>query len=82
MAPDTTNVPPVTAPPGDRPGAVLAKVADWLDAGTRLVWIIDPERRLARVYRADGSLTLVTADDALDGEDVVPGFSCLLASVL
>jgi len=41
--------------PGDRPGELLGKVADWLSAGTRLVWVIDPERRLARVYRADGA---------------------------
>src|SRR5205807_9748017 len=39
--------------PGDRPGEVLAKVADWLSAGTRLVWVLDPEHRLARVYRHD-----------------------------
>ncbi|MGH8621504.1 MAG: Uma2 family endonuclease [Burkholderiales bacterium] len=68
--------------PGDRPGEVLAKVADWLSAGTRLVWVVDPERRRARVYRPDGSETLVTADAALDGEDVLPGFSCPLASIL
>src|SRR5213595_31298 len=68
--------------PGDRPGEVLAKVADWLTAGTRLVWTVDPERRVARVYRHDGSETLVTAEGALDGEDVLPGFSCTLASIL
>ena len=68
--------------PGDRPGEVLAKVADWLSAGTRLVWVIDPERHVARVYRSDGSETLSTADQALDGEDVVSGFSCPLAAIL
>jgi len=68
--------------PGDRPGEVLAKVADWLSAGTRLVWVVDPERRLARVYRHDGSEAIVTAEGALDGEDVLPGFSCSLASIL
>ena len=41
--------------PSDRPGEVLAKVADWLSAGTRLVWVVDPERRLARVYRHHGT---------------------------
>jgi Uma2 family endonuclease len=50
----------------DRPGEVLAKVGDWLDAGTRLVWVIDPERRVARIYR----------------EDVLPGLSIMLASIL
>jgi Uma2 family endonuclease len=68
--------------PGDRPGVVLAKVADWLSAGTRLVWIVDPERRLARVYRQDGTERLVTVNEALDGEDVVPEFSCTLSAVL
>ena len=68
--------------PGDRPGEVLAKVGDWLDADARAVWVIDPERRIARVYRQDGSATIVTADGALEGEDVLPGFSCPLASIL
>jgi Uma2 family endonuclease len=67
--------------PEDRPGEVLAKVADWLTAGTRLVWVVDPERRQARVYRADGSETVVPGDGALEGEDVLPGFTCLLASI-
>src|SRR6266699_3738821 len=68
--------------PGDRPGEVLGKVADWLSAGTRLVWVVDPERRLARVYRADGAEAIVTAEQGLQGEDVVPGFVCPLATIL
>ena len=68
--------------PDDRPGEVLAKVADWLSAGSPLVWVIDPERRSARVYRADGSESLVGADESLDGEAVVRGFSCPLAAIL
>jgi len=68
--------------PGDRPGEVLAKVADWLSAGTRLVWVADPERRLARVYRADGTEAVIPAAGALDGEDVVPGFACSLEAIL
>ena len=68
--------------PGDRPGEVLAKVADWLSAGTRLVWVIDAQRRLTRVYRHDGTEQTVTAEQALDGEDVVPGFSCVLTTTL
>lgn len=68
--------------PGDRPGEVLAKVADWLNAGTKLVWFVDPERRLARAYRQDGTEALLTADQALDGEEVVPGFSCPLEAIL
>jgi Uma2 family endonuclease len=68
--------------PRDRPGEILSKIGDWLDAGTRLVWVIDPERRLARVYRLDGTESLLSADGSLDGEDVLPGFVCALASIL
>jgi len=90
LPPPSTTGYPALAPdlavevlsPGDRPGVVLAKVADWLSAGTKLVWVVDPERRLARVYRHDGSEAIVTADSALDGEDLLPAFSCSLASIL
>ena len=68
--------------PDDRPAEVLAKVADWLAAGTRIVWVVDPERREVRVYRQDGRLTLLQATGALDGEDVLPGFTCSVAEVL
>ena len=68
--------------PGDRPGETLAKVADWLSAGTRLVWVVDPLRRVARVYRYDGTETIVTTDGALEGEDVLPGYACALEKIL
>jgi Uma2 family endonuclease len=68
--------------PNDRPGETLAKVGDWLDAGARLVWVIDPERRLARIYRPDGTESVLNEADALVGEDVLPGFSCTLSLIL
>ena len=68
--------------PGDRPGETLAKVADWLEAGARLVWVIDPARRVARIYRQDGSESLLRNAEALDGEDVLPGFTCRLDAIL
>ena len=68
--------------PQDRAGEVLAKVADWLDAGARLVWVVDPERRVARVYRQDGTEDVISNDGALMGEDVLPGFSCTLEAIL
>ena len=67
--------------PDDRPGEVLAKVAAWLRAGTRLVWVIDPDRRQARVYREDGSESIVRETETLEGEEVLPGFECPLAEV-
>jgi Uma2 family endonuclease len=68
--------------PNDRRGEVLAKVGQWLAGGADLVWVIDPDRRSAQVFRADGSVSLLSADDALDGEGVLPGFSCPLSELL
>ena len=68
--------------PDETPGEVLAKVADWLDAGTRLVWIIDPRRIEARLYRADGTLSILDGNASLDGEAVLPGFTCRLREIL
>jgi Uma2 family endonuclease len=68
--------------PGDRPGETLAKVAEFLEAGTRLVWVIDPDRRQAHVYRADGTVAIVAAGGSLDGEEILPGFRCPLSEVL
>jgi Uma2 family endonuclease len=68
--------------PDDRPGEVLAKVADWLTAGSALVWVVDPERRQARIYRADGSESQLDAGGTLSGETTLPGFACPLAELL
>ena len=67
--------------PGDRAGEVQAKVSDWLTAGSRLVWVIDPGRKRAIVYRQDASVDLLANQDVLGGEDVLPGFSCSLGDV-
>ncbi|MEX2153263.1 MAG: Uma2 family endonuclease [Gemmatimonadaceae bacterium] len=67
---------------GDRPGELLRRVGVWLNAGVRLVWVIDPERTEARVHRPDGSVSIISKDGTLNGEDVLPGFSCPLAEVL
>lgn len=68
--------------PDDRPGEYLPKVGEWLDAGTALVWVLDPLRAQGLVFRADGSLTIIGPDGQLDGESLLPGFSCALAEVL
>jgi Uma2 family endonuclease len=67
--------------PSDRRGELLAKVADWLRAGADLVWVIDPIRRNAQVFRSDESITLLGKHDALDGEAVLPGFALALETL-
>ncbi len=65
----------------DHPAATLEKIAQWLKAGVRLVWVVDSETHVGRVYRADGNESLLGPHDALDGEDVLPGFRCPLSEL-
>ncbi|WNV76589.1 Uma2 family endonuclease [Geodermatophilus sp. DSM 44513] len=66
--------------PSDRATDVTAKALAWLDAGVRLVWVVDPETRTVTVYRPDGVRVLRGAD-ALDGGDVLPGFTLPLTGL-
>lgn len=68
--------------PDDTTSYLADKAADWLAAGTELVWVVDPDREEGWVYRRDGTTTTVPPNGAFDGERVLPGFSCALADVL
>jgi Uma2 family endonuclease len=67
--------------PSDRDDRVRAKVNDWLRAGVQLLWYVDPDTGDTTVYRGD-QVSVVPADETLDGGDVLPGFQIRLASVL
>lgn len=60
--------------PSNTPPMVHAKVADYLAAGTRLVWVVDPESESVTVYRTLLSPVVLSREEELDGGDVIPGF--------
>ena len=62
--------------PGDSRREVREKVEDWLRAGVRLVWVLNPASRSALAYQSMDDVSTLGEDDFLDGGDVVPGFSC------
>jgi Uma2 family endonuclease len=68
--------------PSDRPRYILDKVGEFLEAGVRLVWVIDPKNARAVIHRSTSEARELGADDFLDGEDVLPGFHCRLGDVL
>ena len=68
--------------PNDLASELDRKVKEYLAAGVRLVWVIFPETRSARIHRADGSVAEVRETDPLDGEDVIPGFRCTVGDLL
>lgn len=67
--------------PTDSYGEVDEKVAEYLEAGCRMVVVVNPRRRTAAVYRSRSDIVLLTENDALDGGDVVPGWTLPLREV-
>lgn len=61
--------------PTDAGEAIEAKVLDYLDAGTRQVWVAYPRRRTVRVVESRQVSRILGADDKLDGGDLLPGFA-------
>ena len=53
----------------------------WTSRGVRLCWIQWPTRQTIDVWRPnDQTQRVLTLDDDLDGEDVLPGFRCPVAA--
>ena len=67
--------------PGDTKREVDNKVAEWLEAGARMVWLVSPKLRTVTVYRSLTNIVVLTEKDTLDGGDVVPGFQIRVAEI-
>jgi Uma2 family endonuclease len=67
--------------PGDTVAGVEDKVAEWLEYGTRLIWVISPKLRTVTVYRSLTDIVTLTERDSLDGGEVVPGFQYPVAKL-
>ena len=65
--------------PHDRASEVLSKVYDWLDAGCRAVWVVDPATRTVTIYRDSREAVILTSSDTLSGGELLPGFSAAVA---
>jgi Uma2 family endonuclease len=67
--------------PEDRPGEVERKVAEYLEAGVLLVWLVNPATRTVRVRRPAVAERVLRVGETLGGEDVLPGFELALTAV-
>jgi Uma2 family endonuclease len=61
---------------------VLDKVGEYLAAGVRLVWVLDPRASRAVSYRSLTDVHEIGPDGTLDGGEVLPGFRCPLSDLL
>ena len=67
--------------PNDEAYEVEDKIEEYLTAGMPLIWVAYPRTKRVMVFRADGSVARLKETDALSGESLLPGFSCLVGEL-
>jgi Uma2 family endonuclease len=67
--------------PGDTYTEVEEKVAEYFNAGVRLIWVVVPKTQGVVVYRLRKEALRLSREDRLTGEDVLPGFDIGMAEL-
>jgi Uma2 family endonuclease len=67
--------------PFERAATMLGRVAMFPQAGTRLVWIVDPTHQIVTAFSQRAALWTVGAGDTLEGGDILSGFSVPVAEI-
>jgi Uma2 family endonuclease len=67
--------------PSDTHAQVVEKALAWLEAGCRMVLVVDPSRHTVTVYRSLRNIRILIEGDAVDGADVVPGWRLPVAEI-
>ena len=67
--------------PTDEASDIDQKVAEYFEAGMRLVWVVYPRTRSVMVCRPTGNESRLAGGDTLSGEDVVAGFELPVAEI-
>lgn len=58
------------------------KMREYVDNGTRLGWLIDPQNQRVEIYRGETEVEVLEQPTQLSGEDVLPGFCLNLQGIL
>lgn len=67
--------------PSNTAAMINEKVLEYLGAGTRLVWVVDPDTRSVTAYRSRKDVQLLTMEDVLEGADLLPGFRLAISEI-
>ncbi|WP_186774841.1 Uma2 family endonuclease [Allorhodopirellula solitaria] len=65
----------------DRWPAVLAKVADYLQADVLVVCVVDPGQRTARMFRPDGTDITLSENDTLEIPEIQPTLEAKVSDI-
>jgi Uma2 family endonuclease len=60
---------------------MLEKVGEYLRLGVDRVWLVDPKTQRVHIYRPDAEPVVLSGDDALVDDVILPGFRCTVADL-
>jgi Uma2 family endonuclease len=66
----------------DKTERTKEKIVEFMQAGCRLAWFIDPYQKQTLVYESDGTTHSVLFEEILTGGDILPGFEIKLSELL
>ena len=67
--------------PNDVASDITRKRKEWLAAGVKLLWIVDPEDQSVHAYEPGKRPLVYEAADELPGEPVLPGFKVIVGDL-
>ncbi len=60
---------------------IFGKIDEYFEAGTKEVWVVEPERKVLTVYHSPMKSTILGIDDELVGTEVLPNFRLKLSEI-
>ena len=67
--------------PSNTPGEIERKIAIYLQAGTRMIWVVYPRQRQVVVHAPGEAPRVFAESDELPGGDVLPGLAIPVAGI-
>ncbi len=67
--------------PEDRTSPLHEKVRLYLNAGVSLVWVVEPEDKVVKIFKRGADDRVAKLEDTLDGNGVLPDLSIRVAEV-
>ncbi len=68
--------------PTDRYSDVQDKIELYLHDGVKVIWVLDPQRSRITIYAQNSKQQItLSAEDSLDGGDIIPGFNIPVADI-
>jgi Uma2 family endonuclease len=67
--------------PNDIHEKLTRRVIEFFGAGVREVWLVSPEFKTVTIYRSPTSIRILTEEDEIVSEEILPGFRCRVSEL-